>query len=123
MFDVKCGEEKYIVYKYDRMRAACVDGETETELINRGWALMRLGFPEYTHTDFSSSLCGNYGGKWHPEYEGCRGDISDLQCSLIGGEFVNDLKICYDDICPADKTYTVCVTNPDLISGEKENED
>jgi len=40
----------------------------------------------------------------------------------MGGEFVDNLKICYDGICPVDKTYTLCVTNPDLISGEKENE-
>ena len=111
LFDVQCNEGKSIVYKYDRMRAACVNDETETELINRGWALMRLGFPEYTRADFSSSLCGNYDGKWHPEYEGCRGNISDLQCSLMGGEFVDGLKICYGEICPENKTYTLCVTN------------
>ncbi|MGY5149684.1 MAG: hypothetical protein ACW9W3_06445 [Candidatus Nitrosopumilus sp. bin_68KS] len=122
LFDVKCSEEKHLVYKYDRMRAACVNGETETELINRGWALLRLGFPDYARADLSSSLCGNYGGKWHPEYDGCRGDITDLQCSLMGGGFVYDLKICYDGICPVDKTYTLCVTNLDLVSGETENE-
>jgi hypothetical protein len=37
----------------------------------------------------------------------------------MGGEFVDDLKICSDGICPADKTYTLCVTNLDLVSGEK----
>jgi hypothetical protein len=32
----------------------------------------------------------------------------------MGGKFVDNLKICYNEICPEDKTYTLCVTNPDI---------
>ena len=110
LFDVKCSEEKSLVYKYDRMRAVCVSEETQSELWDRGWSTIRF----YTEEDTSPhALCNNYEGKWHPEHDGCRGDISDLQCSLMGGTFVDNLKICYNDICPENKTYTLCVTNPD----------
>lgn len=122
LIDVKCNEGKVKVIKYNRMMVACVDGhtESETKLIDRGWALLRFALPGMTMTEINHSLCNNYKGKWHPEYEGCR-DVTDLQCSLMGGKFVDGLKICYDGICPADKTYTLCVTNLDLISREKEN--
>ena len=121
LIDVTCNDGKYLSYKADRMRAACVSEETQNALWLRGWATMRLMMPG---DNISHALCNNYDGKWHPKYEGCRGEnITDLQCSLMGGEFVNNLKICYDGICPVDKTYTLCVTNPDLISGEKEDED
>ncbi len=118
LIDVKCNEEKVKVIKYDKMSIACVFEETQNELWERGWATMRF----YTQEDTSSNaLCSNYEGKWHPKYEGCR-EITDLQCSLMGGKFVDNLKICYDGICPVDKTYTLCVTNTDFISREKENE-
>ena len=121
LIDVECNEDKVKVIKYDRMRAACVSEETRDELWGRGWATMRF----YTEEDTSSyALCNNYEGKWHPEYEGCRGEhLTDLQCSLMGGKFVDDLKICHNNICPDDKTYTLCVTNPELIPREKDNED
>jgi hypothetical protein len=32
----------------------------------------------------------------------------------MGGKFVDGLEICYNEICPEDKTYTLCVTNPDI---------
>jgi len=123
LIDVKCNEGKVKIIKYNRMMVACVNGntESETELIDRGWALLRFALPGMTITEINHSLCNNYEGKWHPEYEGCR-DISDLQCSLMGGEFVDGLKICYDGICPVDKTYTLCVTNLALVSQELENE-
>ena len=120
LIDVQCNEGKYLSYKADRMRVACVSEETQNALWLRGWATMRLMMPG---DNISHALCNNYDGKWHPKYEGCRGEnITDLQCSLMNGEFVDNLKICYDGICPVDKTYTLCVTNLDLISGEKEDE-
>ncbi|MBI5146085.1 MAG: hypothetical protein HZA84_02570 [Thaumarchaeota archaeon] len=108
LIEVKCDEGKYPAYRYDRMRVACVSEETHIKLINRGWATMRLINPG---ENIAHALCNNYEGKWHPEHEGCRG-ITDLQCSLMGGKFVDNLRICYNDICP-DKGYTICVTNPD----------
>ena len=119
LFDVICPENKIMAYKNDNMNVACVTEETYSELISRGWALLRFAMPGENP---SNVLCNRYDGKWHSKYEGCRGDITDLQCSLMGGKFVDDLKICYNEICPVNKTYTLCVTNPDLISGEKENE-
>ena len=120
LIDVTCPENRIPAYKHNNMNVACVTEETHSELISRGWALLRFTLPGENP---SHVLCNRYDGKWHPEYEGCRGDISDLQCSLMGGTFVDDLKICYDGICPADKTYTLCITNPDFIPGELENED
>jgi len=111
LFDVVCSDNKIPAYKHDNMSVACVTEETHSKLINRGWALLRFAMPDENP---SHVLCNRYDGKWHPEYEGCRGDISDLQCSLMGGKFVDGLKICYNGICPVDKTYTLCVTNPDL---------
>lgn len=115
LIDVQCRDDKIPVYKYDRMFVACVFEETQTELWTRGWSTSteRLLFPG---GNASHALCNNYDGKWHPEYEGCRGDnITDLQCSLMGGEFIDGLKICYNDICPENKTYTLCMTNQNLI--------
>lgn len=110
LVDVKCNEGKVPSYKGDRMRVACVSEETQSELWIRGWATMRLISPE---ENISHALCNNYEGKWHPEYDGCR-EVSDLQCSLMGGKFVDNLEICYNEICPDDKTYTLCVTNPEI---------
>jgi len=117
LIDVKCNEGKYLSYKSDRMRVACVSEETQSALWHRGWATMRLIMQG---ENISHALCNNYEGKWHPEYDGCR-DVTDLQCSLMGGEFVDDLKICYNGICPVDKTYTLCVTNPDIWDFEPFN--
>ncbi|TAK24503.1 MAG: hypothetical protein EPO37_02150 [Nitrosarchaeum sp.] len=103
LVDVKCNEGNVPAIRYDRIRVACVSLDTESKLVLRGWATMRLAMPG---DNISEALCNNYGGKWHQEHNGCR-DISDLQCSLIGGKFT-DLKICEDGICP-DKRYTVCV--------------
>lgn len=109
LIDVTCSEGKVPSYKGDRMRVACVSEETQNELWTRGWATMRLIMPG---DDISHALCNNYEGKWHPKYFGCR-DITDFQCSLMGGEFVDNLSICYDGICP-EKLYSLCVTNPNL---------
>jgi len=110
LIDVQCSEGKVPSYKGDRMRVACVSEETQIELWTRGWATMRLISPG---ENISHALCNNYEGKWHPKYEGCR-EVTDLQCSLMGGKFVDGLKICYNEICPEDKTYTLCMTNPDI---------
>jgi hypothetical protein len=109
LIDVQCSDEKHAVYKYSRMRVACVSEETQNELWHRGWATMRLIMPG---DNISHALCNNYEGKWHPKYFGCR-DITDFQCSLMGGEFVDDLSICYNGICP-ERLYSLCVTNPNL---------
>lgn len=105
LVDVQCSDEKYPAIRHDRMRVACVSLDTESKLVMRGWATMRLAMPG---DNVSEALCNNYKGKWHKEYNGCR-DISDLQCSLIGGKFVDDLKICENGICP-DQGYEICVT-------------
>ena len=105
LVDVQCSDGKVPAIRYDRMRVACVSLDTESKLVMRGWATMRLAMPG---DNISEALCNNYGGKWHQEYNGCR-NISDLQCSLIGGKFVDDLKICENGICP-DRGYEICVT-------------
>ena len=110
LIDVQCSEGKHTVYKYNRMMTACVSEDTQNALWLRGWATMRLISPG---ENISHALCNNYEGKWHPEYDGCR-EVTDLQCSLMGGKFVDGLEICYNEICPEDKTYTLCVTNPDI---------
>lgn len=104
LVDVQCSDEKYPAIRHDRMRVACVSLDTESKLVMRGWATMRLAMPG---DNVSEALCNNYKGKWHKEYNGCR-DISDLQCSLIGGKF-DVLKICENGICP-DRDYEICVT-------------
>ena len=110
LIDVQCSEGKHTVYKYNRMMTACVSEDTQNALWLRGWATMRLISPG---ENISHALCNNYEGKWHPEYDGCR-EVTDLQCSLMGGKFVDGLEICYNEICPEDKIYTLCVTNPDI---------
>ncbi|GEM_PF-6939284 len=109
LVDVQCSDGKVPAIRYDRMRVACVSLDTESKLVMRGWATMRLAMPG---DNISHALCNNYDGKWHPQYFGCR-DITDFQCSLMGGEFVDNLSICHDGICP-DKLYSLCVTNPNL---------
>jgi len=117
LVDVKCNEGKVPAYKYNRMSVACVSLDTESKLVLRGWATMRLAMPD---DNIPQALCNNYEGIWHPEYNACRG-ISDLQCSLIGGHF-ESLRICSGDICP-NKPHSMCVTNPDaLIQSDAESQ-
>ncbi|MFB5621254.1 MAG: hypothetical protein ACE5RC_09010, partial [Nitrosopumilus sp.] len=105
LVDVQCSDGKHAVYKYNRMRVACVTEETQSELWNRGWATMRF----YTEENTSAhALCNNFEGKWHPENGGCR-NISDHQCSLIGGEFVHDVSI-YSAGTYSPKIVSMCVT-------------
>ena len=109
LFNVKCYDGKIPAYKHDNMHVACVTEETHSKLINRGWALLRFAMPD---DNPSQVLCNRYDGKWHPKYFGCR-DIADNQCSLMGGVSVDNLRICYDRICPG-KLYSLCVTNMNL---------
>ena len=109
LFNVKCDDSKILAYKYDNMHVACVSEETHSKLISRGWALLRFAMPDENP---SHVLCNRYDGKWHPKYFGCR-DVADTQCSLMGGVFVDNLRICYDGICP-EKLYSLCVTNMNL---------
>jgi len=118
LFNVVCSDDKIPAYKYDNTNVVCVTEETHVKLVDRVWALLRFTMPGENP---SQVLCNRYEGKWHPEYDGCRG-ITDLQCSLMDGTFVDGLKICYNEICPVDKTYIICVTNIDLLSRGIENE-
>ena len=109
LFDVRCSDDKIPAYKYDNMKVACVTEETHSKLVNRGWALLRFSIPDENP---SQVLCNRYDGKWHTQYFGCR-DITYSQCSLIGGVFVNNLRVCQDGTCP-EKSYPICVTNMNL---------
>ena len=109
LFDVVCSDDKIPAYKHDNMHVACVSEETHTKLITRGWALLRFALPDENP---SHVLCNRYDGKWHLEYFGCR-DVTDNQCSLMGGVSVDNLRICYNGICP-EKLYSLCVTNMNL---------
>ena len=83
--DIQCNDGKVVVYKHDRMSAACVTQETEGELIfKRGWAVMRLGLP--ATDNLPRDLCGTYDGKWITDHKECE-SISAMQCSLIGGNY------------------------------------
>ena len=41
LMDIKCDEKKHPVYKYNRIRVACVTEETQKALLQRGWALLK----------------------------------------------------------------------------------
>jgi len=92
LVDVQCNEGKHVVYKYDRMRAACLTDEAETQLLKRGWAALRLGLP--ATDDISRDLCNWYGGEMNrgvevpgidvPRY--CDGLKYPLLCSMAGGD-------------------------------------
>jgi len=113
LIDVECKEGKHVVYKRDRMRAACVTPDTENHLIlERGWGLLRLGLPASSHTDLSHGLCNYYDGYWYPKYLGCQ-DVTDFQCSLMGGQFVDNLNVCHDKTCS--ENNSLCVTNSNLL--------
>lgn len=49
--DVKCNDEKIPVYKYNRIRVACVTEDTRNALLQRGWALAKN-----EHSDISFSV-------------------------------------------------------------------
>ena len=95
LINVKCNEGKHPVYKYNRMRAACVTDETENKLLFRGWAVLRLGLP--ATDNLSRDLCYSYQGKWIAEYKECTLLETPLQCSLLGGVYNECASACRHD--------------------------
>jgi len=87
LIDVQCNEGKHIVYKHDRMRAACLTDETEGELLTRGWAALRLGMP--ATDDLGRDLCGWFEGKWDSLPRNCYGLKYPLLCSMSGGDLTD----------------------------------
>ncbi len=88
LIDIQCNDGKNVVYKRDRMRAACVTQETENKLIfERGWATMRLGLP--ATDDLGRDLCGWYGGEWDNLPRQCHGLKYPLLCSMSGGDIID----------------------------------
>lgn len=88
LVDIQCNDGKNVVYKRDRMRAACVTLETEGKLIfERGWAAMRLGLP--ATDDYGRDLCSWYGGEWDKLPRLCHGLKYPLLCSMSGGDINN----------------------------------
>ena len=110
LVDVICNEGKIPVYKYDAMSVACVSLDTESKLIKRGWALLRLHMPG---DDPLKALCDRYQGNWLDEYLECE-YISSEQCSLMGGQFSECESACRNDpdaeICTL-QCVVVCFIN------------
>jgi len=111
LVDIKCIEGKNLVYKYNRMRAACVSEETEGKLLSRGWAALRLGLP---HTDnLARDLCNFYEGTWIDEHSECVLLEDELQCSLMGGTYNECASACRNmpkdpDLMCTDNCVVVC---------------
>ena len=104
LVDIICYEDKVPAYKYNAMRVACVSLDTESQLIKRGWALLRLHMYD---ADPSHALCERYEGNWLTEHRECE-YISPQQCSLMGGEFRECESACRHD--PAAEMCTLqCV--------------
>ena len=119
LVDIKCNEGKNLVYKYNRMRAACVTESTENRLISSGWATLRLGLP---HTEnIPRDLCNFYNGKWNDQFSECLQLENKLQCSLMGGQFSECESACrndpkYPNVICTDNCVEVC----DLIKSSYE---
>jgi hypothetical protein len=125
LIDVKCNEGKYVVYKRDRMSAACVTQETENKLIfERGWAALRLGLP--ATDNLPRDLCSFYQGKWLAEYKECNLLEIPLQCSLLGGVYNECASACRHDpdfpnvIC-TDNCVEVCSIESSTLEDIKNN--
>ena len=86
--DVKCKEGKHPAYKYDRMKVACVTSSTYSELIDRGWAALRL--ETRTTSDVGQNLCIWYGGNWDKMSRYCNGLESNLMCTMAKGNVLDD---------------------------------
>ena len=99
LVDVICNEGKVPAYKYNAMSVACVSLDTESQLVKRGWALMRLHMYD---VDPSKALCDRYQGTWLEEHRECE-YVSQDQCSLMGGEF----REC-ESACRHDPTAEIC---------------
>jgi hypothetical protein len=112
LMDIKCNDGKHVIYKYNRMRAACVTPETENKLIfERGWATMRLGLP--ATDNLPRDLCNFYQGKWLPEYKECSLLEKPLQCSLLGGSYNECASACrhdpnFPDVVCTDNCVEIC---------------
>jgi len=125
LIDVKCNEGKHVVYKRDRMSAACVTQETENKLIfERGWATMRLGLP--ATDNLPRDLCNFYQGKWLSDYKECNLLETPLQCSLLGGVYNECESACRHDpdfpnvIC-TDNCVEVCSIESSTLEDIKNN--
>ncbi len=85
--NVQCHDEKRVIYKHDRMSAACVTSSTYGDLIERGWAALRLETD--ATTDVGQNLCKLYGGDWDRWSRHCDGLESNLMCTMAGGNILN----------------------------------
>ncbi len=112
LVDVICNEGKVPAYKYNAMSVACVSLDTESQLVKRGWALMRLHMYD---DDPSRALCERYEGKWLDEHKECE-YVSPQQCSLMGGEF----REC-ESACRNDPTAAECTLQCVLVCSIEEN--
>lgn len=121
LVDIKCNEGKNVVYKYNRMSAACVSSETESKLVSLGWAALRLGMSATDNV--ARDLCQFYEGRWIDEYNQCENLQSEMHCSLIGGEYNACASACrnspdYPNIACTANCVQVCTV--DLTSFDKQ---
>lgn len=113
--DIQCNDGKTVVYKVDRMRAACVTLETENEIVfHRDWGLMRLAMPD---SDVGMGLCLTYMGTWDENSRVCHGLKYPLLCSMAGGDVTDDgCSIPNTGVTPEDDISTVDVALHSTIS-------
>ena len=110
--DIQCNKGKHVVYKYDRMRAACLTDKAEGELLKRGWAALRLGLP--ATDDIDRDLCGWYEGQWDASPRYCHGLKYPLLCAMAGGDVM-------DGSCFIPSTTRVAPIVPDYVLSCKNN--
>ena len=82
--DIQCNDGKHVIYKHDRMRAACVTDATDSDLVKRGWAALRLGMP--ATDDIGRDLCEWYDGQWDALPRYCHVLKYPLLCAMAGGD-------------------------------------
>ncbi|RDJ31552.1 MAG: hypothetical protein DWQ18_01725 [Crenarchaeota archaeon] len=109
--EIQCRDGYHAVPRLDRMMIACVYPDTVIELINRGWAALRLGGP--ATDNLPRDLCGIYDGKWISESKECINLEDPLQCSLMGGAYNECASACrndpaYPDVACDDVCVEVC---------------
>lgn len=112
LVDVICDEGKVPAYKYNAMRVACVSLDTESKLVLRGWALLRLHMYDY---DPSRALCERYEGNWLDAHRECE-YISQEQCSLMGGQFSQ-----CESACRHDPSAEICTLQCVMVCSIKGN--
>ena len=110
--DIQCDDGKHAIYRHDRMRAACVTDATESGLIMRGWAALRLGMP--ATDDLGRDLCGWYEGNWDALPRYCHGLKYPLLCAMAGGDVM-------DGSCFIPSTTGVVPIVPDHVLACKNN--